>query len=117
MRFLFLCEYGYAFAMLYSRLKEGDQVQTDDIQTSVRDLYDGDLFTTNVSCIVQSYFINFPHARYFFFFIFQLNMSSSDMMTIEHYLKSECGFNRDMCVNFGFLLSFIFSSQYLLCPR
>ena len=41
MRFLFLCEYGYAFAMLYSRLKEGDQVQTDDIQTSVRDLYDG----------------------------------------------------------------------------
>ena len=63
MRFLFLCEYGYAFAMLYSRLKEGDQVQTDDIQTSVRDLYDGDLFTTNVSCIVQSYFI-------FFFFLF-----------------------------------------------
>ena len=36
MRLLFLCEYGYAFAMLYSRLKEGDQVQTDDIQTSVR---------------------------------------------------------------------------------
>ena len=58
MRLLFLCEYGYAFAKLYNRLKKGDQVQTDDIQTS-------------------------------------LGLSSSDMVTIEQYLRQECGFDKD----------------------
>mgnify|MGYP000866727290 FL=1 len=55
MRLLFLCEYGYAFAMLYQQLRQGKQVSTDAIQTL-------------------------------------LALSSSDMVTIEQYLRKECGF-------------------------
>lgn len=55
MRLLFLCEYGYAFAMLYQQLRQGDQVNPDAIQSL-------------------------------------LALSRSDMVTIEQYLRQECGF-------------------------
>ena len=58
MRLLFLCEYGYAFAMLYDQLRQGSQVSPDEVQAA-------------------------------------LGLSGSDMVTIEQYLRQECGFNKE----------------------
>jgi len=58
MRLLFLSEYGYAFAMLYDQLRQGNQLNPEVVQST-------------------------------------LGLSSSDMVTIEQYLRRECGFQKE----------------------